>query len=155
MICVAVDIGGTFTDLIGFDDERQAFAQAKTLTTPAELTGGVINCIRQSGLDAHNIDELIHGSTIAINTLIVSGNKEPMWAVFKEFFSVEDIRARAQAFFDDFATAARFVYRHAWRAGDLLMWDNRCLLHRADANFDAARHPRVLHHTCLRGTAPA
>lgn len=70
MIFVAVDIGGTFTDLIGFDDERQAFAQAKTLTTPAELTGGVINCIRQSGLDAHNIDELIHGSTIAINTLI-------------------------------------------------------------------------------------
>jgi len=54
-----------------------------------------------------------------------------------------------------FATQDRFVYRHHWRAGDLLMWDNRCLLHRADPNFDAARHPRVLHRTCLRGTAPA
>jgi alpha-ketoglutarate-dependent taurine dioxygenase len=53
------------------------------------------------------------------------------------------------------ATQEQFVYRHHWRAGDLLMWDNRCLLHRADANFDAARHPRVLHRTCLRGTAPA
>jgi N-methylhydantoinase A len=70
MIFVAVDIGGTFTDLIGFDDERQTFAQAKTLTTPAELTGGVINCIRESGLDASRVEELIHGSTIAINTLI-------------------------------------------------------------------------------------
>jgi N-methylhydantoinase A len=70
MIFVAVDIGGTFTDLIGFDDQRQVFAQAKTLSTPAELTAGVINCIRESGLDASKIDELIHGSTIAINTLI-------------------------------------------------------------------------------------
>ena len=70
MIFVAVDIGGTFTDLIGFDDESHGFVQAKTLTTPAELTGGVINCLRESGLDAGKIDELIHGSTIAINTLI-------------------------------------------------------------------------------------
>jgi N-methylhydantoinase A len=70
MIFVAVDIGGTFTDLIGFDDEAQSFVQAKSLTTPAELTQGVIDCIRQSGLDASAVDELIHGSTIAINTLI-------------------------------------------------------------------------------------
>jgi len=35
------------------------------------------------------------------------------------------------------------------------MWDNRCLLHRADANFDATQYPRVLHRTCLRGSAPA
>ena len=53
------------------------------------------------------------------------------------------------------ATEERFVYRHRWRRGDLLMWDNRCLLHRADPNFDAVRYPRVLHRTCLRGTAPA
>lgn len=53
------------------------------------------------------------------------------------------------------ATASPFVYRHGWRAGDLLMWDNRCLLHRADPNFDAASHARILHRACLRGTAPA
>ena len=53
------------------------------------------------------------------------------------------------------ATEERFIYRHRWQPGDMLMWDNRCLLHRADPNFDAALHPRVLHRTCLRGTAPA
>ncbi len=53
------------------------------------------------------------------------------------------------------ATRDEFQYRHHWRAGDMLMWDNRCLLHRADPNFDAAFHPRVLHRTCLRGTTPA
>jgi N-methylhydantoinase A len=70
VIFVAVDIGGTFTDLIGFDDERGGFLQAKNLTTPAELGRGVIDCIRQSGVDPGAIAELIHGSTIAINTLI-------------------------------------------------------------------------------------
>ncbi|MGI9421622.1 MAG: TauD/TfdA dioxygenase family protein [Hyphomicrobiaceae bacterium] len=50
------------------------------------------------------------------------------------------------------ATQPQFIYRHSWRVGDVLMWDNRCLLHRADPNFDAARHPRVMHRTCLRGT---
>ncbi len=50
------------------------------------------------------------------------------------------------------STQDRFIYRHTWREGDLLMWDNRCLLHRADPNFDAAQHPRVMHRTCLRGT---
>ncbi len=54
---------------------------------------------------------------------------------------------------EEHATDDRFVYRHNWRQGDVLMWDNRCLLHRADPNFDAAHYPRVLHRTCLRGTA--
>jgi taurine dioxygenase len=56
---------------------------------------------------------------------------------------------------EELATEPRFVYRHKWRKGDMLLWDNRCLIHRADQNFDAARFPRVLHRTCLRGTAPA
>jgi len=53
---------------------------------------------------------------------------------------------------EEHATDERFIYRHQWRPGDVLMWDNRCLLHRADQNFDAARYPRVLNRTCLRGT---
>ena len=70
MIVVAIDIGGTFTDLVGFDEKAGRFVEAKSLTTPRELTQGIIDCIRKSGLDAAAIDELIHGSTIAINTLI-------------------------------------------------------------------------------------
>lgn len=53
------------------------------------------------------------------------------------------------------AIEERFVYRHKWTLGDVLMWDNRCLLHRANSNFDAARFPRVLQRTCLRGVAAA
>lgn len=53
---------------------------------------------------------------------------------------------------EDHSTQERFVFRHKWRPGDVLMWDNRCLLHHADGNFDTKKYPRVLHRTCLRGT---
>jgi len=70
VIFVAIDIGGTFTDLVGFDAAAGRFMEAKSLTTPAHLVQGIIDCIRKSRLEAAAIDELIHGSTIAINTLI-------------------------------------------------------------------------------------
>src|SRR5882672_3206590 len=70
LLVVAIDIGGTFTDLLGFDEDGQTFVQAKSLTTPAHLVQGIIDCLRKSGIAASAIDELIHGSTTAINTLI-------------------------------------------------------------------------------------
>jgi N-methylhydantoinase A len=70
VLVVAIDIGGTFTDLLGFDEATQKFVQAKSLTTPAALVQGIIDCLAKSGIEASAIDELIHGSTIAINTLI-------------------------------------------------------------------------------------
>ena len=67
---VAIDIGGTFTDLMAFDEATGRLAQAKSLTTPNQLVEGIIDCLRMSGVDLAEITELIHGSTTAINTLI-------------------------------------------------------------------------------------
>jgi alpha-ketoglutarate-dependent taurine dioxygenase len=52
------------------------------------------------------------------------------------------------------ATQRRFVYTHSWRTGDLVMWDNRCLLHRGLANYDMGRHRRIMHRSVVRGTLP-
>ena len=52
------------------------------------------------------------------------------------------------------ATQLEFVYTHRWRPGDLVIWDNRCLLHRALVNYAMAAHRRVLHRTVVRGTVP-
>ena len=41
------------------------------------------------------------------------------------------------------ATQREFVYRHDWRVGDLVIWDNRCTLHRGRP-YDDANHPRDL-----------
>ena len=70
MTVVAIDIGGTFTDLMAFDDATGRFSQAKSLTTPARLVQGIVDCLKKSGVDCAAISELIHGSTTAINTLI-------------------------------------------------------------------------------------
>ena len=70
MTFVAVDIGGTFTDLIAFDAGAGQIHHAKTLTTPRDPVDGVIESVRKAGLDARHLETLIHGSTIAINTLI-------------------------------------------------------------------------------------
>jgi alpha-ketoglutarate-dependent taurine dioxygenase len=51
-------------------------------------------------------------------------------------------------------TQPQFVYVHRWRVGDLVMWDNRCLLHRAVANFELNKHRRILHRVVVRGTVP-
>lgn len=53
-----------------------------------------------------------------------------------------------------FATQEHFVYRHQWQPGDLVMWDNRCLLHRALPNFAMERYARVLNRTVVRGDIP-
>jgi alpha-ketoglutarate-dependent 2,4-dichlorophenoxyacetate dioxygenase len=53
----------------------------------------------------------------------------------------------------DFATQPQFVYRHAWRQHDLVMWDNRCVLHRGRP-WDERRHRRVMHRTTVAGAGP-
>ena len=70
MTVVAIDIGGTFTDLMAFDEATGRFSQAKSLTTPARLVQGIVDCLKKSGVDCAAVSELIHGSTTAINTLI-------------------------------------------------------------------------------------
>jgi len=52
----------------------------------------------------------------------------------------------------EFATQPRFVYRHHWRAGDLVMWDNRSVLHRG-RSWDESRYRRVMHRTTVAGEA--
>ena len=67
---VAVDIGGTFTDCIGYDDEAARVVSSKSSTTPTDLTQGILRCFEKGGLDVHALDTFVHGSTIAINTVI-------------------------------------------------------------------------------------
>jgi alpha-ketoglutarate-dependent taurine dioxygenase len=47
-----------------------------------------------------------------------------------------------------FATQPRFVYRHHWRVGDLVIWDDRCTMHRGRP-YDEANYRRVLHRTTV------
>jgi taurine dioxygenase len=52
------------------------------------------------------------------------------------------------------ATQPQYEYRHRWRHGDLVMWDNRCLLHKANGDYDM-RQMRYLYRIMLKGDIPA
>jgi alpha-ketoglutarate-dependent taurine dioxygenase len=52
----------------------------------------------------------------------------------------------------DWATQPRFVYRHEWQLGDLVMWDNTGSLHRAIPY--ELESTRLLHRTMLQGEEP-
>jgi taurine dioxygenase len=62
--------------------------------------------------------------------------------------------AESEALLDQlwgFVENPEFAWEHAWRVGDLVLWDNRCTMHRRDP-FDASAR-RVMHRTQIKGSA--
>ncbi|WP_293679190.1 TauD/TfdA family dioxygenase [uncultured Phenylobacterium sp.] len=49
-------------------------------------------------------------------------------------------------------TQDQFIYRHVWREGMVLIWDNRCTMHNAMGGYDG--HRRVMHRTTVAGETP-
>jgi N-methylhydantoinase A len=68
MNIVGVDIGGTFTDLVGCVDGR--IVTSKCSTVPADPTRGVAESLALAHCQMPSLSELLHGSTIAINTVL-------------------------------------------------------------------------------------
>ena len=67
---IGVDIGGTFTDLVAFDEATGAVVNAKALSTPSGLLDGVLRCADQAGIALADCRLTIHGTTIGINALL-------------------------------------------------------------------------------------
>jgi N-methylhydantoinase A len=71
---LGIDSGGTFTDVVLFDDRKKALHITKTPSTPANPAIGVINGIKkivsQVGIEPHEIASLVHGTTVATNALL-------------------------------------------------------------------------------------
>ena len=65
---VGIDIGGTFTDLVGLRDG--GIVIDKTSTTPHDPTEGVATALANVDTDISAISDLLHGTTIAINTVL-------------------------------------------------------------------------------------
>jgi N-methylhydantoinase A len=63
----AVDIGGTFTDLVYLDEASRDVGLAKSSTTPGRFEQGVMDAIGDANLEA--VDFLAHGTTVIINAL--------------------------------------------------------------------------------------
>lgn len=66
---IAVDTGGTFTDIVYIDDETGQMIVDKTSTTPRDLSEGVLDAIKKVRADAAGISIFIHGTTAGLNTI--------------------------------------------------------------------------------------
>ena len=69
-IRIGIDIGGAFTDLVGYDDSTRELRWVKVESTPKELSAGVIECVKRSGIPPQDFSQIIHGQTVVINTII-------------------------------------------------------------------------------------
>ena len=71
---LAVDLGGTFTDLVLLDLERRALHVAKVLTTVPDPSAGVLDGARDllaaQRVDPALVERVIHGTTLVTNALI-------------------------------------------------------------------------------------
>ena len=71
---LGVDVGGTFTDLLLLDRQSGRTHTAKVPSTPKDSSIGVLNGIekicRAAGIDPHDIAEVMHGTTVATNTVL-------------------------------------------------------------------------------------
>ena len=87
----AVDIGGTFTDVVVFDEAKGSLALAKALSTPAELARGVEDGLNKAAVPLDQVLSLIHGSTIVVNAIIERHGAKTALVTTKGFRDVYEI----------------------------------------------------------------
>ena len=69
-LIIAVDTGGTFTDIAAYDMDQGTVAYAKALTTYGDLVDGVMACVSEADIDLGRAMLAKHGTTLVINTLL-------------------------------------------------------------------------------------
>lgn len=73
-VWIGVDVGGTFTDLVGIDDDTGRVCVHKTPSTPRDparaIVQGMTELLGKLGADAAMLREVAHGTTVGTNALI-------------------------------------------------------------------------------------
>lgn len=93
---VGIDVGGTFTDLVSVDEEGRA-GSAKVLSTPADQSDGVVDALRAFGAEPATIARLVHGSTIATNTLLERNGARVVFCATTGFTDLLRLRRQDRA----------------------------------------------------------
>ena len=89
---VAVDVGGTFTDVCIFDDETQQMRVTKVPSTPHDPMIAVMNGVERGEIDLNEVKLFSHGTTVATNALITRNFPVAALVTTKGFRDVLEIR---------------------------------------------------------------
>ena len=88
---IAVDIGGTFTDMACFDEANGQISFGKALSTHGHLHEGIQNTLDGAGVDLTRGYLFLHGSTIAINTLLERNGAKTALLITEGFRDIYEI----------------------------------------------------------------
>jgi N-methylhydantoinase A len=91
MLWIGIDVGGTFTDAVAYDQAAGTFAFAKAPSTPADPTRAVLDVLAAMRLDLGSVDRLVHGVTIGTNAVLEGKGAEVWMLVTKGFRDVLEI----------------------------------------------------------------
>ena len=80
MRMIGIDVGGTFTDVVFYDDQANELKWAKAASSPANPAAGVLAAIEQSNIDLREVDRFVHGVTIGTNA-ILERKGAPVWLI--------------------------------------------------------------------------
>ncbi|WP_319803238.1 hydantoinase/oxoprolinase family protein [Brevibacterium sp. CFH 10365] len=89
---VAVDVGGTFTDICIFDESTQSMRVTKVPSTPDNPMTAVLNGVRRADIDLSDVELFSHGTTVATNALITRRFPKAAMVTTKGFRDVIEIR---------------------------------------------------------------
>lgn len=85
MLWIGIDVGGTFTDGVVYDDQTRRFAYAKAPSTPGAPTLGVLATLDALGQDLSQVARFCHGVTIGTNAILEKKGAE-VWMLVTEGF---------------------------------------------------------------------
>ena len=88
---IAVDIGGTFTDMAAFDEVSGRLLFGKALSTHGQLVNGIQATIDSAQIDWRDGHLFLHGSTIAINTLLERNGAHTALLITEGFRDIYEI----------------------------------------------------------------
>ncbi len=88
---LAADIGGTFTDIAVFDEKTGQLNFGKVLSTPAHLVEGISAGVAKAGSDYRSAALFLHGSTIAINTILERTGAKAALVITEGFRDIYEI----------------------------------------------------------------
>lgn len=105
---VAVDVGGTFTDVVIMDETSGAIRIEKTASTPDDPMVAILNGIDQGSIDLSNVSMFSHGTTVATNALITRNLARSAMICTEGFRDVVEIRrANKEDLWDTYKDVAK------------------------------------------------
>ena len=91
---IGIDVGGTFTDLIAWDQKSNTIKVGKALSTITDQSMGIMNVLEEAAIRVEEIVFLVHGTTVATNSVLERKGARTALITTKGFRDVIELKRR-------------------------------------------------------------